>query len=428
MDGLGIQVTLGQPDVSRAPHGRALPDAGLARARLRARSRPQPRAGARGVARRWSPRARGGRVRPPHVPAARGALAARPGSAPAALLARLLRHHDAGGGDRRRRRRRPRRPAAGAAQPAGHAADLPRQPRDRLRACAPEAGPLQFYNWIEYINQAVVNDFEKKYGVKVQISTFTTIDEAVAKLASGAVQFDVFVPETVFLEQLVVGKILQPLNHSYIPNLARQRLAVARRPLVRRRQPLLGPLHGLHDRDRLAHGLPARLRPGASSRNPWSALVDGGAEASPARSALLDDEHDGLDDGPAPQRRHSTPTPRARRSSSARTRRADRPRQVDQPASSTPTSTSTSPTARCGCTRPGRATWPPSPLYTPKGTPASVLRYWWPTDGRGPINNDMFGVLRGARNPVLAHLFLDHLLDVDDGVHRTSPTTTTSSR
>jgi spermidine/putrescine transport system substrate-binding protein len=42
-----------------------------------------------------------------------------------------------------------------------------------------------------------------------------------------------------------------------------------------------------------------------------------------------------------------------------------------------------------------------------------VFRYWWPADGRGPINNDMFGVLRGAKNPVLAHLFLNHLLDVD---------------
>ena len=57
-----------------------------------------------------------------------------------------------------------------------------------------------------------------------------------------------------------------------------------------------------------------------------------------------------------------------------------------------------------------------APLYTPKGTPASVLRYWWPKDGRGPINNDMFGVLRGARNPVLAHLFLNHLLDNDEAL------------
>ena len=59
----------------------------------------------------------------------------------------------------------------------------------------PEKGPLQFYNWIDYINPDVVKSFEKKYGVNVQISTFNTIDEAVAKLASKVVQFDVFVPE-----------------------------------------------------------------------------------------------------------------------------------------------------------------------------------------------------------------------------------------
>jgi spermidine/putrescine transport system substrate-binding protein len=55
-----------------------------------------------------------------------------------------------------------------------------------------------------------------------------------------------------------------------------------------------------------------------------------------------------------------------------------------------------------------------APYYLPKGTPAKVLRYWWPANGRGPINNDMFGVLRGARNPVLAHLFLNHVLDPDE--------------
>ncbi len=53
-----------------------------------------------------------------------------------------------------------------------------------------------------------------------------------------------------------------------------------------------------------------------------------------------------------------------------------------------------------------------TPSYAPQGTPASVFRYWWPTDGRGPINNDTFALLRGAKNPVLGHLFLNHVLNV----------------
>ena len=48
------------------------------------------------------------------------------------------------------------------------------------------------------------------------------------------------------------------------------------------------------------------------------------------------------------------------------------------------------------------------------GHAQGVLRYWWPPDGQGPINNDMFGILQGAKNPVLAHLFLNHLLDTTE--------------
>ena len=53
-----------------------------------------------------------------------------------------------------------------------------------------------------------------------------------------------------------------------------------------------------------------------------------------------------------------------------------------------------------------------APLYTPKGVPPSVFGYWFPSDGRGPINNDMLSLVNGGKNPVLAHLFLNHVLDV----------------
>ena len=67
----------------------------------------------------------------------------------------------------------------------------------------------------------MIKSFEKRYGVEVELSTFSTIDEAVAKIASGAVGFDVFVPTQPYISMLVSGRILQPLNLSYIPNLHR---------------------------------------------------------------------------------------------------------------------------------------------------------------------------------------------------------------
>jgi spermidine/putrescine transport system substrate-binding protein len=54
-----------------------------------------------------------------------------------------------------------------------------------------------------------------------------------------------------------------------------------------------------------------------------------------------------------------------------------------------------------------------APYYLSKGLDAEVLRYWFPLDGRGTVGNDLMTVLRSARNPVLAHHFLNFLLDFD---------------
>ena len=44
-----------------------------------------------------------------------------------------------------------------------------------------------------------------------------------------------------------------------------------------------------------------------------------------------------------------------------------------------------------------------------------VLGYWFPEDGKGTIGNDMIAVLKSAKNPVLAHHFLNYLLDEKHG-------------
>jgi len=49
--------------------------------------------------------------------------------------------------------------------------------------------------------------------------------------------------------------------------------------------------------------------------------------------------------------------------------------------------------------------------YLPEGQSADILRYWFPEDGKGLVNNDLMVVLRGGNNPVLAHLFLNFMLD-----------------
>jgi spermidine/putrescine transport system substrate-binding protein len=48
--------------------------------------------------------------------------------------------------------------------------------------------------------------------------------------------------------------------------------------------------------------------------------------------------------------------------------------------------------------------------YLPKGDDPRLLRYWTSPD-RPMIGNDTLAVLKSAKNPVLAHMFLDFLLD-----------------
>jgi spermidine/putrescine transport system substrate-binding protein len=271
----------------------------------------------------------------------------------------------------------------------------------------PEPGPLQFYNWNEYINPDVIKAFQRKYNVKVQVSTFTTIDEAVAKIASGQVQFDVFVPELVHLERLAVGKVLQPLNLSYIPNLKKNVWPSLNSPWydvgAHYTVPYTIYTTGIGWRtDKLPGFSPAKYA------NPWTALWQEGPKIS-GRVGMLDDQHEGLTMGLL--RDGVTDVNTESQSAVAGAQKA-----LTQLVSAANLKFDTNEYQHLA----DGSLWlhqawsgdmAAAPSYAPKGVHPSAFGYWWPTDGRGPIDNDTMAVLKGAKNPVLAHLFLNHVLD-----------------
>jgi spermidine/putrescine transport system substrate-binding protein len=273
----------------------------------------------------------------------------------------------------------------------------------------PEKGPLQIYNWIDYINQDVIKSFEKKYNVGVQISTFNTIDEAVAKLDSGAVQFDVFVPELVYLERLAVGRILQPLNLSYIPNLTANVWPSLHSPWydvgARYTVPYTIYTTGIGWRtDKLPGFDPAKLA------QPWSALWTEGPKIS-GKVGLLDDQHEGLTMALLHNGVTDVNTENPAQITAAQ-------KALQQLVSRANLKFDTNEYQRLA----DGSLWlhqawsgdmAATPSYAAKGTKPSAFGYWWPSDGHGPIDNDTVALLRGAKNPVLAHLFLNHVLDVE---------------
>ena len=57
----------------------------------------------------------------------------------------------------------------------------------------PEGGTLQLFNYADYIDPGIVKRFKKQFDCNVKIGTYNSSDEAVAKLSSGQVDYDVLI-------------------------------------------------------------------------------------------------------------------------------------------------------------------------------------------------------------------------------------------
>ena len=79
---------------------------------------------------------------------------------------------------------------------------------------------LRLYTWTEYIEPAIVTDFEKATGIKVRISYYESNEELLAKLQAGGVsQYDVIVPSDFIIPSMIQLNLLKPLDKGKIPNL-----------------------------------------------------------------------------------------------------------------------------------------------------------------------------------------------------------------
>ena len=116
----------------------------------------------------------------------------------------------------------------------------------------PEAGStLRIYNYADYLAPGVIKQFEADYGVTIQLTTFNDADEALTKIASKKLGFDLYFPSYDSLGKLVAAELLRPLNNDYLDQ-PHQPVEQLRRPLVRRGLAVHDPLHDLQHRHRLA--------------------------------------------------------------------------------------------------------------------------------------------------------------------------------
>jgi spermidine/putrescine transport system substrate-binding protein len=274
-----------------------------------------------------------------------------------------------------------------------------------------EDGPLTIFNYADYVDPALVKAFQKLTGRKVEIATYNSSDEAIAKLKSGAVGFDIVMGLSAsVIVSLIAQQLLQPLNHSYLTNFEKNIWPELQDPFYDRGSRYTVPYVVWADgigwrNDKIERDI-------AGMDVPWDIFW----ESQPYRGkvSVIDDQRDAL----------SMPIQRDAMRTGSRPEVNTEDEKVVKKAGedlgqlagisnikATITDYQTLPEGKSWLNQ----SWSGDLLgaafyYMPKGVPASVLSFWGPDSG-GVVQNDYFFIGRAAKNPALAHRFINYMLD-----------------
>jgi putrescine transport system substrate-binding protein len=86
-------------------------------------------------------------------------------------------------------------------------------------ASAQKERVVNFYNWSDYIDPTVLEDFTRATGIKVKYDTFDSNDMLETKLLAGRTGYDLVVPTAYFLARQIKAGVFQKLDRSKLPNL-----------------------------------------------------------------------------------------------------------------------------------------------------------------------------------------------------------------
>jgi spermidine/putrescine transport system substrate-binding protein len=267
---------------------------------------------------------------------------------------------------------------------------------------------LHLYNWEDYINEEVIKAFERKYrayNVKVKVSTFDNASAAVSNVRSGNADYDILFVTYDLLGQLALGNHLRPLSHRYIPNI-NQVWPVFQNPFYdqdwRFSVPYTVYTTGIGWRtDKVKEDV-------AKLADPYEILWNSSYHG---RVGVLDEYRETI--GMVLLKNGISNL------NTTRPKHLDLVRQdlIDLASATRPivdvNAYEDLPTGKTWVAMAFSGDLVAAPEYLPDGLDPEVLGYWFPLDGRGTVGNDLMTILRSSRNPVLAHHFLNFLLDFD---------------
>jgi spermidine/putrescine transport system substrate-binding protein len=273
----------------------------------------------------------------------------------------------------------------------------------------PEAGPLRVYNWDQYIWKRVLDDFSEEFGVEVELSQFYNLEEGIRKLQSGEIPFDVFFPTAENIPKLVAGKLLQPLNRDYLPNLEANIWPHLVDPYYdqgsRYTVPYVVYQTGVGWRTDIAQSTPEEFD------NPWDVLWD---PANRDIAGMYDDFRETIGIGIYHLGETDINSGDPALVEEAKNGLIQAVNDVNL-AFEIDISWLRLPEGKLGVTHAWSGDLAAAPYYAPQSEDPATLRWMWPPTNSsfngGYVSNDSIAIPKVAANPVLAHAFLNYLLD-----------------
>ena len=267
-----------------------------------------------------------------------------------------------------------------------------------------EKGTLEILNWADYTNPEVIADFEKLFGVTVKTSIYDTEESAIAKLRNGTFKPDLVIGLTdTALARLSAAKLLQPINKSYIPHFSN---------LI---DGLQNPYYDVDSQFTVANVIYANGIAYRTDRIDGSTFTSGNGydamwdAAHKGKLAVLDSYRDTISlamfqAGMNDVNTSDADVLAAAKENLVRLRDATNPKvdiisYQELPAGN----------------RDIAYTWSGDILtalgYLPDGTSPETLGFWYPD--QTITANDFYCIPKESKAPVLAHKFIDYILDTD---------------
>ena len=81
-------------------------------------------------------------------------------------------------------------------------------------------GDLNLYNWADYMDPALLDQFEEEYGASVTEDVYPSNEELFARVESGGAQYDVIVPSDYMVDIMIQEELLMAIDFDAVPNVA----------------------------------------------------------------------------------------------------------------------------------------------------------------------------------------------------------------